>query len=117
MVDSGAGKIKANAGALQPVIDDLGYDVNSPMMQVDCSKIETLQNNLVFVINNVNYTLTPKDYINQILPDYCVSGVSERKKPATPPVPDWLLGDVFIRTVYAIYDVGGKRIGFAPLTV
>jgi hypothetical protein len=116
MVDSGAGKIKGSAGALQPVIDDLGYDKNNPLMQVDCSKIKTLQNNLVFEINNVNYTVTPKDYINQIFPNTCVSGVSIMKH-VNPPVPNWILGDVFIRTVYTIFDVGGKRIGFAPLTV
>jgi len=29
----------------------------------------------------------------------------------------WIVGDSFLQDVYAVFDLGGKRVGFAPKAV
>ncbi|EDW87997.2 uncharacterized protein Dyak_GE18490 [Drosophila yakuba] len=79
---------------------------------VDCSNLCKLPN-FNLNIGGSTYTLTPKDYIyklqdnNQTL---CLSGFSYLEGNLL-----WILGDIFLGTVYTVFDVGQERIGFAKL--
>jgi phytepsin len=81
---------------------------------IDCSKLPSLPN-INIVIGGTTFTLTPSDYILQVSAggeSQCISGFIGMDLP--PQLgPTWILGDVFIRAYYTIFDYGNSRLGFA----
>lgn len=78
---------------------------------VDCSSIQNLPT-LIFIINGVQFPLPPYFYILNNN-GYCIVGVEPTYLPSQNGQPLWILGDVFLRAYYSIYDMGNNRVGFA----
>lgn len=78
---------------------------------IPCSQ-KTSGINFDITIGGKTFTLTPTDYI---IPDetLCLFGMVGLDIPA-PRGPLWILGDPFIRKFYSVFDLGQKRMGFAP---
>jgi len=72
---------------------------------------ETKLPNLDFQIGGVTYTLEPKDYL---IPDgkICLFGMMGLDIKG-PRMPKWILGDIFMRKYYTVFDVANSRVGFA----
>jgi len=63
-----------------------------------------------------DFVLTPNDYLIQQAGDpLCVLGILGLDIPP-PAGPLWIMGDVFIRKYYTVFDVGALRLGFGLST-
>ena len=81
---------------------------------VDCSKISSLPD-VTFMISGNRFTLEPRDYILEYTEagqTECILAFQEIEMQK----PLWILGDVFMRKYYTVFDSGNKRLGFALST-
>jgi len=82
----------------------------------DCSNLKSLPN-VTFYIDNIAYTLTPQQWVLDIIQgtqQECVNGfrVDEIEEEGIELV---ILGDNFLRAYYANFDYANKRVGLAPV--
>jgi len=78
-----------------------------------CKKAPTMPD-IVFTFDGIDYHVDSESYLLNLNdpdePDVCLVGLQMSNNEGDI---DWILGDVFIRDVYQIYDMGKNRIGFA----
>ncbi|XP_053100015.1 embryonic pepsinogen-like [Hemicordylus capensis] len=75
------------------------YDIN-------CSNLPNMPD-VVFVISGIQYPLTPSAYTNQANQGECTSGFQNTSGDL------WILGDVFIREYFSVFDRGNNQVGLA----
>ncbi|XP_069801435.1 gastricsin-like [Dendropsophus ebraccatus] len=78
---------------------------------VNCNSVQSLPT-ISFTINGVQFPIPPSAYILQNN-GYCTVGVEVTYLPSQNGQPFWILGDVFLRQYYSVYDMGNNRMGFA----
>jgi len=79
---------------------------------VPCSKLDKLPS-LAITLGGKDFTLTASDYTLDIAKTECMFGFTGIDMP--PEVGElWILGDVFLRKFYTVFDVGQRRVGIAP---
>ena len=109
-IDSGTSLIimpKVEAEMLNKMI---GATQTLNQWSVDCSTLNTLPP-LTIEFNGVPYVLEAKDYILNAQ-GVCLSGFAGIDFP--PSMGSlWVVGDVFFRKYFTIYDLGNNRVGFA----
>lgn len=93
---------------------DLINQINDLIGTVDssCNEIESLPNVSIF-IGGDEYILTPDDYVMKVTIfgySQCVSGFMAMDLPFPNTV---ILGDVFLRTYYTLFDITNNRAGLA----
>ncbi len=75
---------------------------------MDCEKVSSIPD-LVYTINGEAFTVPGKDLVIQS-GTTCLFAMMGMDIPSGP---QWILGDVFMRKYYTIFDYGGERVGFA----
>ncbi|MGH0172154.1 UNVERIFIED_CONTAM: hypothetical protein FKN15_000625 [Acipenser sinensis] len=82
---------------------------------IDCNNLANMPT-ITFNINGVNFPLPPSAYTivnNQNGQQYCTSGIMGTYLPSQNGQPLWILGDVFLRQYYSVYDRENNSVGFA----
>uniref|UniRef100_A0A8D2J8T2 pepsin A n=1 Tax=Varanus komodoensis TaxID=61221 RepID=A0A8D2J8T2_VARKO len=79
---------------------------------INCNAINSLPN-VVFTINGIGFPLPPSAYIIQGQ-SYCTTGFQGINIP-TQSGELWILGDVFIRQYYSVFDRANNQVGLAPV--
>jgi cathepsin D len=110
IVDSGTSILTGPSDVVKQIADQLGAkEIIEGEYMVACNynKLPTIQ----FVIDGKAYALSPEDYL---IPDgnLCLLGLMGLDIPA-PTGPLWILGDVFMRRYYTVFDTANQRVGFA----
>lgn len=71
--------------------------------------------NLVIKFASKSYTIPPKDWIGATIPgskNMCTSNIIGRQVFGAN---DWLLGDIFLKNVYSVFDLEQSRVGFGSM--
>jgi len=105
IIDTGTSLIVGPSQYATPVINAIG-----PVF-ANCSNVNTLPEFSV-TIGGIKYPLTPEQYVVK-LPDNngkmtCQLGIAGGQG-----LPFWILGDVFIRGYYSVFDMSDYQVGFA----
>uniref|UniRef100_A0A8C9A9H1 pepsin A n=1 Tax=Prolemur simus TaxID=1328070 RepID=A0A8C9A9H1_PROSS len=112
IVDTGTSLLTGPTSAISNIQSDIGASEDSEgLMVVSCSSINSLPD-IVFTINGVQYPVTPSAYILQE-DGICTSGF-EGMDVSTYTGELWILGDVFIRQYYTVFDRANNQVGLAP---
>jgi saccharopepsin len=97
------------------VADDINQKIGATkgwngQYTIDCDKIPSLPV-LTVKFGGHDFTLSGSDYVLGVQ-GQCISGFMGMDIPA-PAGPIWIVGDVFLRKFYTIYDLEKHRVGFA----
>uniref|UniRef100_A0A674IH03 Gastricsin n=2 Tax=Terrapene triunguis TaxID=2587831 RepID=A0A674IH03_9SAUR len=114
IVDTGTSLLTVPQQFMNSFLQDVGAQANEyGEYVVDCSSVQSLPT-ISFTINGVSFPLPPSAYILNNN-GYCSVGVEQTYLPSQNGQPLWILGDVFLRQYYSVYDMGNNRIGFAAV--
>ncbi|XP_073472026.1 gastricsin-like [Aquarana catesbeiana] len=113
IVDTGTSLLTAPQSVFSSLIQSIGaqQDQNG-QYAVSCSNIQSLPT-ISFTISGVSFPLPPSAYVLQQNSGYCTIGIMPTYLPSQNGQPLWILGDVFLRQYYSVYDLGNNQVGFA----
>lgn len=112
IVDSGTSLIAGPTQDIKAIAAAVGAKPNfAGEYTVDCNTINQLPD-VVFTIDKKKYTLPGKDTIIQSQ-SICLFAFMGMEFP--PGGPQWILGDVFMRQYYTVFNYVDQTIGFAPV--
>jgi len=109
IVDSGTSLITGPKSEIAKIASSVAATANiMGQYTIDCANVSTLPD-LEFHINGKNYPVPGKDLVIQS-GGTCLFALMGMDIPSGP---KWIMGDVFMRQYYTIFDYGGARVGFA----
>ncbi|XP_023692670.2 pepsin A-like [Paramormyrops kingsleyae] len=106
IVDTGTSLIAGPSADIANINQLVGATVNNGDAVVDCNNIQSMPV-LNFNINGYSFTLPPSAYVRQSQYYGCRTGFSGGDSNL------WILGDVFIREYYSIFDRTNNMVGLA----
>ncbi|XP_060032272.1 pepsin A [Erinaceus europaeus] len=113
IVDTGTSLLSGPTNAIANIQSAIGASQDTyGQMVVSCSALSSLPD-IVFTINGIQYPLPPSAYILQTQQG-CSSGFQGMNLP-TQSGELWILGDVFIRQYFAVFDRANNQVGLAPV--
>lgn len=89
-----------------------GVSVGEGMVAVSCSSLPNLPIMKIKLGGFATFSLRPIDYIIRV-GDTCISGFVGVDFKTSQGKPGWILGDVFLRPYFSVYDAGKDRVGLA----
>ncbi|XP_015278538.1 PREDICTED: pepsin A-like [Gekko japonicus] len=114
IVDTGTSMLAGPANGINNLQYYIGASQSSNgEYMVSCNSISSLPN-IIFTINGIEFPLPPSAYVIQSQQGYCTSGFQSIDIP-TASGELWILGDVFIRQYYCVFDRANNQVGMAPV--
>ncbi|NXL67396.1 PEPA protein, partial [Chordeiles acutipennis] len=110
IVDTGTSLLAVPNNALSIIQSTFGANSNG---EISCSVASTLPD-VVFYINGQAFPVPPSAYVIQSN-GYCTLGFEGIDIP-TQSGEIWILGDIFIRQYYVIFDRANNMVGLSPLS-
>ncbi|XP_072498165.1 gastricsin-like isoform X2 [Notamacropus eugenii] len=114
IVDTGTSLLTAPQDIFSELMQYIGAEEDEGGYFVSCSNIKSLPT-LTFNINGVDFPLPPSAYVLSGDSTYCEVGIMATYLSSESGEPLWILGDVFLRNYYSVFDLGNNRVGFASL--
>ncbi|XP_058011257.1 pepsin A-like [Ahaetulla prasina] len=108
-VDTGTSLLTGPPNGIASIQNFIGGQYSNGQYIVNCNAINELPD-IVFTINGIQYPVPASAYIRQFQ-NYCTSGF--QNMPFQSEV--WVLGDIFIRQYYCVFDRANNQIGLAPV--
>ncbi|KAM8795711.1 gastricsin [Eudromia elegans] len=113
IVDTGTSLLTAPQQIFSELMEYIGAEADDEdQYVVSCSNIQSLPT-LSFVIGGTSFPLAPSAYVLQSNSGVCSVGIEPTYLASQNGQPLWILGDVFLRSYYSIYDLGNNQMGFA----
>jgi len=113
VIDSGTSTLAGPSDEVKAIATMLGATpINPQEYTIDCSKIPSLPV-LSVTLGAQLFNLTGADYVINAGEGVCLFGMLGIDIPA-PYGPLWIMGDIFMRKYYSVFDWGNMRMGFAP---
>lgn len=115
IVDTGTSLITGPSHKIKQLQEAIGAAPVDGEYAVECANLSDMPD-ITFIINGVSYSLSPTAYTLLDFVDgmkLCSSGF-QGLDIQPPSGPLWILGDVFIRQFYSVFDRGNNRVGLAP---
>uniref|UniRef100_A0A8C3VX62 Gastricsin n=1 Tax=Catagonus wagneri TaxID=51154 RepID=A0A8C3VX62_9CETA len=114
IVDTGTSLLTVPQDYLSALLQATGAQENDyGEFLVDCDGIQSLPT-FTFIINGAEFPLPPSAYILDE-DGSCMVGVEPTYLSSQNGQPLWILGDVFLRAYYSVFDLGNNRVGFAAI--
>ncbi|XP_072494525.1 gastricsin-like [Notamacropus eugenii] len=115
IVDTGTSLLTIPQDMFSELMQYIGAEEDEDgLYLVSCSNIDSLPT-LTFTINGVDFPLPPSAYILEGDSTYCEVGMMTTYLSSESGEPLWILGDVFLRNYYSVFDLANNRVGFASL--
>ncbi|XP_045697429.1 cathepsin E isoform X1 [Phyllostomus hastatus] len=117
IVDTGTSLLTGPSGDIKQLQKAIGAAPMDGEYAVECDNLNIMPD-VIFTINGVPYILQPTAYTLVDFVDgmeLCLSGF-QGLDIQPPSGPLWILGDVFIRQFYSVFDRGNNRVGLARAT-
>ncbi|KAM9319226.1 gastricsin-like [Gastrophryne carolinensis] len=112
IVDTGTSPLTIPQQYMGTLLQNMGAQQGQGgQFYVNCNNLQNLPT-ISFTINGVQFPIPPSGYVLQNN-GYCIVSVEETYLPSQNGQPLWILGDVFLRQYYSVYDMRNNRVGFA----
>jgi hypothetical protein len=114
IVDSGTSLLAGPKDKVSKIAEKAGATlVMGKEYTIDCSKIDSLPAVELTLGGGKKFTLEAKDYVLQVQGQCLFAFMPIELPPKLGEM--WILGDVFMRKYYTVFDYGQKRVGMAPV--
>jgi hypothetical protein len=116
ILDTGTSLLAGPSADVKKIAATVGakpFFLNPKEYTIDCGKIDSLPQ-MTFTMAGKAFTLSGSDYVINSGGGVCLFAMTGIDVPE-PMGPLWILGDVFIRKYYTVFDWGNKQLGFAPV--
>ncbi|KAI4553182.1 hypothetical protein MJT46_016476 [Ovis ammon polii x Ovis aries] len=111
VVDTGSSHIQGPGRLVDNIQKLTGAKLLGSKHYISCSVVNTLPS-IIFTINGINYPVPAQAYILKDSRGRCY--IAFREKRVRTSTESWVLGDIFLRLYFSVFDRGNDRIGLAP---
>ncbi|XP_066481748.1 pepsin B-like [Tiliqua scincoides] len=111
VVDTGTCQLTVPQQYISSFLQAVGAEQYNGEYVVNCNNVQNMPT-ITFVINGSEFPLPPSAYVTNNN-GYCSVAIETTYLPSPNGQPLWILGDVFLKEYYSVFDMANNRVGFA----